>query len=184
MTSSSLTSWQRLRSRTAFSNQWLSVELDDVRLPNGQVYEYTLIRRLADGVAVFAFDDQQRLLLEQEYRYPVDQVIWQLPGGLVDAHEDPLTAIQRELAEETGYEAEVWEYLGAFWANPALGEAKIHLYLAQKLRPTGRVELDPAEFITTAWRSWEWVKEAVRKGEIRERVILAGMGMLMARGLC
>jgi ADP-ribose pyrophosphatase len=176
--------WRRRRSRTLFANRWLAIDVDEVILPDGSPYEYTIIRRHAHGVAVMAFDDENRLLLEREYRYPVNQVIWQLPGGLLDPGEDPLTAIQRELAEETGYAAETWEYLGEFWDNPALGDMKIYLYLARGLHNHTATRPDRAEFLTVTWRSWAWVKEAVRTGEIQERVVLAGMGLLMARGWC
>ena len=79
------TQWRQIESRRLLKNRWMEVYVDRVELPNGQLYDYTLIRRNADGVAALVFDDAGRLLLEQEYRYPVQEVIWQLPGGLVDA---------------------------------------------------------------------------------------------------
>ncbi len=173
--------WQRLSSRELYSNHWLRVQVDQVELPNGRPYDYTLIHRFADGVAALVLDDQNRVLLEQEYRYPVDEVIWQLPGGLIDPHEEPLPAMQRELAEETGYVAESWEYLGQFWDNPALSAMKIHLFLARNARPGAETHFDEAEFVTVTWQSWEWIKEAVRTGEIKERVLLSALGMLFAR---
>ena len=176
--------WKPITSRTVFSNRWLSIELDEVLLPNGDRYEYTLIRRHTHGVAVLAFDDQNRLLLEREYRYPVNEVIWQLPGGLVDDGEEPLEAIQRELAEETGYIAESWEFLGEFWDNPALGDMRIYLFLAKGLHDHAQTHFDRAEFLTVEWRTWDWVKEAVRTGQIKERVLLSALGLLLARGFC
>ena len=179
-----LRAWRRLHSRVICDNNWLRVQIDRVELPDGRPYDYTIIHRHADGVAAFVFDDDNRLLLEREYRYPVDEVIWQLPGGLVDPGEEPLAAMQRELTEETGYVAETWEYLGVFWDNPALSAMKIHLFLARQVHDSGRIHHDEAEFLEVTWRSWAWVKEAVRAGEIKERVLLAGMGMLLARGWC
>lgn len=175
--------WRRLDSRTIFENHWLRLQIDRVALPDGQPYDYTLIHRFTDGVAALVIDGDQ-VLLEREYRYPVDQVIWQLPGGLVDRDEDPLEAMQRELAEETGYVAESWEYLGSFWDNPALSAMKIHLYLAQKVHNSAAIQRDRAEFLEIQWRSWDWVKQAVRSGEIRERVLLSALGILLARGQC
>ncbi len=176
--------WRRLDTREIYANAWLRLQIDRVELPDGRPYDYTIIHRFTDGVAALVFDNQNRLLLEREYRYPVDEVIWQLPGGLVDPGEAPLPAIQRELAEETGYVAETWEYLGAFWDNPALSAMKIHLFLARGAHNSAPTHFDDAEFLEVTWRSWEWVKEAVRSGEIKERVLLSGLGLLLARGWC
>jgi ADP-ribose pyrophosphatase len=176
--------WRRLQSREVFSNHWIRVQIDRVELPDGRPYDYTVIHRFTEGVAALVFDDQNRVLMEREYRYPVDEVIWQLPGGLVDRDEEPLPAMQRELAEETGYVAETWEYLGQFWDNPALSAMRIHLFLARDVHNSAATHFDEAEFVSVEWRSWEWVKEAVRTGEIRERVLLSALGILLARGQC
>ena len=176
--------WKRLGSREIFANKWMRVQIDRVELPDGQPYDYTLIHRFTDGVAVLLFDDQNRVLLEREYRYPVDSVIWQLPGGLADRDEEPMVAIQRELAEETGYAADEWEYLGAFWDNPAMSAMKIHMFLARGPHNSAATNFDRAEFVAVEWRSWEWVKDAVRSGEIKERVLLSALGILLARGQC
>jgi ADP-ribose pyrophosphatase len=176
--------WRRLESREVFSNRWMRVQIDRVELPDGQPYDYTVIHRFTDGVAALVFDDRNQVLMEREYRYPVDDVIWQLPGGLVDRGEEPLLAMQRELAEETGYVADEWEYLGQFWDNPALSAMKIHLFVARGVHNSADTHFDTAEFLEVSWHDWEWVKQAVRSGEIRERVLLSALGLLMARGQC
>jgi len=181
---SSLRPWRRLNSTEIFTNHWIRIQIDRVELPNGRPYDYTVIHRFADGVAALVLDDQNRVLMEREYRYPVNEVIWQLPGGLVDRGEEPLPAMQRELAEETGYVAEEWEYLGQFWDNPALSAMKIHLFLARGAHNSAPTHFDAAEFLAVEWRSWQWLKQAVRSGEIKERVLLSALGLLMARGEC
>lgn len=175
-------SWRTLKSKTVFSNHWISLAIDQVELPDGQHYDYTVIRRAFHGVAALVFDDKNRLLLEREYRYPVDQVIWQLPGGLVNAGEEPLAAVKRELAEETGYVADSWEYLGDFWDNPALGDMKIFIYVCRSIQKNAEIHFDEAEFIASEWKTWKWLKQAVRSGEIKDRVLLSALGMLLVRG--
>ena len=181
---SELQPWKCLESETVFTNKWLRLQIDRVELPDGQPYDYTVIHLFADGVAVLLFDDRNHLLLEREYRYPINEIIWQLPGGLVHPGEEPLAAIQRELAEETGYVAREWEYLGFFWDNPALSSMKVHIFLARQANKSMNEHRDQAEFLEVEWRSWDWVKSAVRSGEIKERVLLSALGMLMARGWC
>ncbi len=176
----SVRAWRRLSSQTAFQNRWLRVDIDQVELPDGRSYDYTLLRRPQHGAAVLAFDAQGRALMQQEYRYPVDQVIWQLPGGLIDADESPLQAAQRELAEETGHVADSWRLLGEFWDNPAFEDLVVHIFLAEGARPDGIEHRDEAEWVHHEWKEMGWVKEQVRAGVIRERVILAALGFLWA----
>ncbi|HYN87472.1 MAG TPA: NUDIX hydrolase [Ardenticatenaceae bacterium] len=171
--------WETLATIVAFQNKWLTVLLDRVRLPgSGQDYEYTRIRRETQGVGVIVLDDQGRVLLEREYRHAVGEVIWQLPGGLYGPDEEPLLAAQRELREETGVEADEWIELGSFYDNPALSNASNTLYLARQVRSVGTPSPDHAEFVTIEWRDLAWLREAVRRGEIMDRVILCAVALL------
>ena len=74
--------WELLSSNDAFHNRWLHVTLDEVLLPDGQSYEYTTIRRDSVGVAAVVINERNQILLEQEYRHPIGEVTYQLPGGL------------------------------------------------------------------------------------------------------
>ncbi len=174
--------WRCLHSRTAFANRWVQVNIDDVALPDGRSYEYTVLRRHQHGAAVLAFNARGQVLMQQEYRYPVDQVIWQVPGGLIDPHESPLEAAQRELAEETGHVASRWQHLGSFWDNPAFEDMVVNVFVAEDARPDGAIHRDTAEWVHHEWKDMKWVAEQVRSGVIRERVVIAALGFLWARG--
>ena len=180
--------WQRLSSRTRYRNRWLTVVMDDVVLPNGKPYKYTRLEPAGIGVGVIGFDDQGRILLEREYRHGVEQVIWQIPGGLASDGEDLQGAGLRELLEETGFEPEAVNettvrYLGMIWDNPAFGVAASHIYAAFGLRQVTDVRRDPAEFVTLHWVTSEWIKQAVISGEIRDRVVVSAVAYLMLNGL-
>lgn len=179
--------WQTRATQQAFANRWIAVEIDTVGLPDGQTYEYTRLVPRAPGVAVIGFDAQGQVLLEQEYRHGVGKVIWQAPGGLADEHEDLRQAGLRELREETGYAPvpindETVRYLGSVWDNPAFGPMRSHLFAAWNLAPAGTVRRDPEEFVTLHWVSTDWLKEAVRSGEIQDRVVIAAVAQLLLNG--
>ena len=146
--SAPINAWELVESREAFHNRWLHVTLDTVRLPDGRTYEYTNVHREVAGVGIVGLNAAGEILLQQEYRHPVGQVVWQVPGGLTNPGEDLLVCAARELREESGYEAESLEYLGAFWDNPGLGNAISHLVL---------------DYIGLSEYDFENVKESIRE---------------------
>lgn len=173
---------------TAYRNRWITVTVDDVTLPTGAQYEYTRVNVNGVGVAVIGFNAAGEVLLEREYRHGLGRVIWQLPGGLAEPGEDLIAAGLRELAEETGFAPsvvndETVRYLGSVWDNPALGAGESHLVAAWDLVETRQVRRDPAEFVTLHWKPIDWVKEAIRTGEIKERTVVAAVMQLMVSGL-
>lgn len=178
--------WQTLQTENAFRNRWISVALDQVQLPTGQAYTYTRLEPTGVGVGVIGFNDAGEVLLEREYRHGVGEVIWQLPGGLAAAGEDLATGGLRELVEETGYapaSVETLRYLGVVWDNPGFGPMVSHIYAAWGLVETDRPRRDPAEFVTLHWMTVSWLKEAVRTGEIKDRVVVAAVAYLLLNDL-
>lgn len=76
--------------------------VDTAQLPDGRLIE-PLILEFNDWAGVLALTPAQEVLLVRLYRRGVDDVIWEIPGGMIDPGETPLEAAQRELREETGY---------------------------------------------------------------------------------
>lgn len=179
--------WVTLSTAVAFHNRWVTVALDQVQLPTGQQYTYTRLEPAGVGVGVIGFNAAGEVLLEREYRHGVDQVIWQLPGGLAAANEDLAAAGLRELLEETGYApaatAPPPRYLGVVWDNPALGPMCSHLYAAWGLIETAPLQRDAAEFVTLHWVSAAWLKDAVRTGAIKDRVVVSAVAYLLLNQL-
>ncbi len=180
--------WHTTATTTCFENRWVTVTVDQVTLPTAQSYEYTRVNVNGVGVAVIGFNDAGEILLEREYRHGVGDVVWQLPGGLANSSEDLLTAGLRELLEETGHapaqvSATTVRYFGKVWDNPGLGTMQSHIVAAWGLVETAHPRRDPAEFVTLHWRSVDWVKEAIRSGEIQDRVVLAALAYLFVNDL-
>lgn len=173
----------------AFQNRWLSVSLDDVKLPNGLRYEYTRLSIDSIGVGVIGFNtDGTEVLLEREYRHGVGEVIWQCPAGLIEAGEDLQHAALRELEEETGFapkyvDANTVRYLGNIWDSPAFGRCCSHIFAVWTLEKRTAPNPDQAEFVTHHWKSVEWLKESVRNGEIRDRFVVSAVSYLLLNGL-
>jgi ADP-ribose pyrophosphatase len=179
--------WKTLASNRVFRNRWVGVVVDEVELPDGKRYEYTRIEPAGVGVGVIGFNTAGEILLEREYRHGVGEVVWQVPGGLAAPGEDLQTAGLRELQEETGYaptvvKDETVTYLGMVWDNPGFGAACSHLYRVRGLELVADTAHDHGEFVSLHWVAPAWLKEAVRTGEIKDRVVVAAVAHLLLRG--
>ncbi len=179
--------WKTLSSNCAFRNRWIGVVVDEVELPDGHRYEYTRVEPAGVGVGVIGFDAAGNILLEREYRHGVGEVIWQIPGGLAAPGEDLQAAGLRELLEETGYAPaavtpDTVRYLGAVWDNPAMGTAISHTLHVRGLVQVAEHAREHSEFVTLHWVTPAWLKDAVRRGEIKDRVVVAAVAYLMLNG--
>jgi 8-oxo-dGTP pyrophosphatase MutT (NUDIX family) len=179
--------WQTLDSKPVYRSRWAGITVDTVQLPNGVVYEYTRIERAGVGVGVIGFNDAGQLLLEREYRHGVGEVVWQVPGGLINEGEDLQAAGLRELREETGYAPLVVSdrtvrYLGSVWDNPGMGTAISHIYCVRGLELAGDTQRDHTETMALHWVTPDWLKGAVASGEIHDRVVVAAVAYLLLAG--
>jgi ADP-ribose pyrophosphatase len=136
---------QRLTSTTVFHGKLLHVMSDTVRLPNGRETNREYI--LHPGASmIIAMADENTIVLERQYRYPLDRHFIELPAGKIDPGEDPLNTAKRELREECGYEAREWRHLTTLHPCIAYANERIELYLARDLTMVGR-QLDDGEFL-------------------------------------
>ncbi len=155
----------QLSSREIFDGRILHVFEDTVRLPNGAAASREYLRHIG-AVCVIPVLEDGSVLVERQYRYPVAQVLTEIPAGKLDTKdEDHLLAAQRELREETGATAERWTSLGLFYPACAYSDEAIEMYLAQGLH-FGERHLDADEFLNVARVPLTELVEAVMAGRI------------------
>jgi ADP-ribose pyrophosphatase len=128
-----------------FQGNFLRAKRDVVRLPDGHLATREYVVHPGAVVVVPLLDDG-RLVLERQYRYPVERVMIEFPAGKLETGEDPLLCGQRELLEETGYTAREWAYAGAMHLAIAYSTEIIHIYFARGLA-LGTQQLDHGEFL-------------------------------------
>lgn len=137
---------KKTSSEDIFDGVILHVRRDMVTLSNGSETVREVIRHIG-AVCVIPVTDDNQVIMERQYRYPLDKVILEIPAGKLDApDEDRLSAIRRELREETGYTAEEWTDLGDFHPAPAYSDEFITMYMARGLHK-GERDLDEDEFL-------------------------------------
>ena len=154
-------------SEEIFNGVIVHVQRDTVRLPNGNETVREVIRHIG-AVCVIPVLDNGDVIMERQYRYPLDRVILEIPAGKLDsAGENRLSAIKRELSEETGYTADEWTEIGDFHPAPAYSDEFITMYLARKLRKGDR-HLDADEFLDVCTIPLKDLVEDVMAGKISD----------------
>ncbi len=152
-------------SELIFDGKILHLYRDDILLPNGKPAEREVIRHIG-AVCVIPITDDGMVIMERQYRYPVDQVILEIPAGKLDSREeDPEEAARRELREETGYEAGKLTPLGLFYPACAYSDEAIQMYLATELT-AGERKLDEDEFLDVEQIPLQMLVKQVMAGEI------------------
>jgi ADP-ribose pyrophosphatase len=112
----------------------ITVAIETVDLPDGSSFCRDLILH-PGGVVILPLIDQDTICLLRVHRFAVEADLWELPAGGLEPGEDPLLAGQRELREETGYEARSWRKLLDFFTSPGFLSEVLHVYLATDLTP-------------------------------------------------
>ena len=157
----------RTSSEEIFDGVVLHVQRDTVKLPNGSEAVREVIRHIG-AVCVIPVLENGDVVMERQFRYPLDRVILEIPAGKLDAaDEDRFSAIQRELREETGYTADEWTVLGDFHPAPAYSDEYITMYMARKLR-RGNRHLDEDEFLDVCTVPLKDLVEDVMAGKISD----------------
>ncbi len=139
--------WKVLRSNYDVDDRWLRLRHDVVQSPDGRILPPCPVIEHPDWVDVIALTADLNIVLVDQYRHSVGSVRTEFPAGTVDAGEEPLAAIQRELLEETGYASDDWHLLGTAPVYPALQTNRIWSFLALNARRTGDQALDEGEVI-------------------------------------
>jgi 8-oxo-dGTP pyrophosphatase MutT (NUDIX family) len=116
----------------AHTGRVVEVSTERLRYSNGREYDNDYVRH-PGAAAVVAVDAANRVCFVRQYRHGVDDFLWEIPAGKLDAGELPEICAVRELKEETGVSANRWTSLGIYIPAPAIFTEVIHLYLARDL---------------------------------------------------
>ena len=143
-----------LKEEKLFEGKFFDVDKQDLLLPSGLEQSWEIVTH-PGATAVLALDETGRILLVEQYRAAVGTWTLEIPAGRLESGEEPLSCAQRELEEETGYQAGSWEHLRTFLPAAGFCSELIHLFLAQDLKrvPGGGLECDPDEELEVQWRT-------------------------------
>ena len=164
---------KKLSSEKIFDGRILYIRRDTVELPDGAQSTREVVDH-PGGVCVLALDDEGRVLLVRQFRYPYEKVLTEIPAGKLEYGEDPEKAALRELREETGAVPGKFRSLGELYPSPGYCGEIIRLYLAQELT-FGETALDEDEFLDVERMPFGELTELVLQGEIRDAKTIAAV---------
>jgi 8-oxo-dGTP pyrophosphatase MutT (NUDIX family) len=172
--------WHTFGERVIYDNPWVWLGQVDVDVPGGERFWHHVVR-LKRAAMIALVDDQDRVLLMWRHRFVQDRWGWELPGGVVEPGEDPAATVARELAEETGYEADATEHLVTFQPMVGMVDSAHFVYTArgphQRSAPVDVSESDRIEWVPLAD-----VAPLIRSGAIwNSGTLVALLGLLALR---
>ncbi|WP_067836703.1 NUDIX domain-containing protein [Amphibacillus sediminis] len=136
-----------ISSETIFSGHIIDVKVDKVELPNGKTSTRELVKH-PGAVAVIAVTADNKLVMVEQYRKPLEKSLVEIPAGKLEANELPEHTARRELEEETGYTTDHLEFVTSFYTSPGFADELLYIYFTDQLKPThAGLALDEDEFV-------------------------------------
>lgn len=158
---------------SAWHGSFLDVRRDRVALPDGSAAHREYIVH-PGAVMIVPLLDDGRLVVERQWRYPLQRAMIEFPAGKLEAGEPVLECAIRELVEETGYRAAQWARAGLLHNAIAYSSEGIEVWFARGL-VAGERRLDPGEFLDVFVAGADELDAAARSGTLTDAKTLIGL---------
>jgi 8-oxo-dGTP pyrophosphatase MutT (NUDIX family) len=159
--------WTTLASRPVYDNPWISVREDQILRPDGTPGIYGVVHYKHTAVGVLPVDEQGRVWLVGQYRYPLGVYSWEIPEGGGHAGETPEETARRELREETGLAAGRIELIATAHLSNSVSDEVAYLFRATDLTH-GPSAPEGTEKIEVRLVTWDETWAMLRRGEITD----------------
>lgn len=124
--------WEVLSSQYMHKDTWMTVRVDSCKKPDGKIIEPYYVYEFPDWVTALAFTEDNKIILERQYRHALGAIHYELPGGCVDKSDASYeAAIARELLEETGYAFDSFTCVATTSANPSTNSNLMKIFIAK-----------------------------------------------------
>ena len=141
---------------------------------DGREKPFTILD-VPDWVQVLPITDDGQAVLVSQFRLGTREISLELPGGVIEPGQTPLSAGQRELMEETGYQAANWRQSAAFRPNPAVQNNTAYFFVAEGAYPAGPTNFDENEDIELVLTPLDQLKAMISDGKINHAIMVAAI---------
>lgn len=165
-----------LHSEKKYSGKVFDLIVDEVEYPSGN-RSVREVASHAGGAVVVALLPRNNVILVRQFRYPIQEYVYELPAGKLNPGEDPAMCARRELEEETGYVAGTLIPLTAIYTTPGFCNERLYLYLATDLKKSEKgQQLEEGEAtLTVEVFKFNRVLEMIEKKEIVDGKTICGI---------
>jgi len=166
--------WKTKSKKEVYRNPWIVVEDHEAINPSGGESQYGVVKFQNLAVGVVALTEDAQTYLVGQHRYPLDSYSWEIPEGGCPIGTDPLKSAKRELVEETGITAKMYERIATLFLSNSVTDEKAIVYLATDLT-MGESEPEPTENITVKKLPFKEAFNMVMAGEIQDAISVAAI---------
>lgn len=164
--------WEKLRQRLEMKTVVFDLLSARFRHPGRGTERDFVVLNAPDWVNIIALTPDDRIVLVRQFRYGINEFSLEIPGGVMEAGEDPVAAGLRELREETGYTGASARLIGSVHPNPAIQSNRCHFVLVDMAVPSHALEWDPDEEMQITTERVEDVLALARSGGIVHGLVL------------
>ncbi len=167
---------RKLSSEMKFDGKLIKVTYDVAEVNGKEAWREVVHHPGAS--AVIAIDEDNRIIMEKQFRYALNDYLLEIPAGKLDAGEDPLVCAKRELEEETGIVASEWISLGTIATSPGFCNEVIHLYVAKGLSK-GEIHWDEDEYVEVERYTFDELLQRIKEEKIKDSKSLSALLLAM-----
>ena len=182
---SALSPWKIIKTKKLVEDKWLTLRADTCETERGIIVDPFYVVECSDWVEIVAFNDNEEILLIQQYRHAAGKISTELPSGIMESEDaSPIEAAKRELLEETGCTADLFEHVGRLHPNPARQNNRNHCILALGTRVIQEPKPDLTEDIRFEFVPLKKLIELIEKGTFFQALHISSLFLaLKHRGL-
>ena len=168
--------WKKVGSKPIGDFRIFKMRADTAVNPRtGEEHDFFVIDSV-NWVNIVAVTSDQKLVMVEQYRHGSNTVELEIPGGMMDPHEnDPVVTAVRELREETGYEGECARELGKIWSNPAIFSNTTYTVLIENCELKHGLEFDSGEDLITRLVPVDEIPGLIADGKINHSLVVVAL---------